>query len=277
MSSRLLGNVLFKGQIECLTGLHVGGTEEKYEIGGMDNPVIREPVSGFPYIPGSSLKGKMRSILEWVHGKVGETGEPCGCAKCPICRVFGPGSRAKPEERRNGPTRLTVRDAFPSERTKQAMLRLREEKGLPYVEIKSENCLDRITSKADLRSLERVPVGSRFGMGMVYGVYQLNGDWETDVECLRHVFEAMLLLEDSTLGGGGSRGSGQIQFFVKKGYPLLRAVKKEYEPQPEGNSPAAQEDPGEFEPLRQFDLEEFMSRLKKEVGSVAEGAAEEGR
>jgi CRISPR-associated protein Csm3 len=58
-------HVIITGKIQCLTGLHIGGTEEGYEIGGMDNPVIKDKITGYPYIPGSSLKGKMRSMMEW--------------------------------------------------------------------------------------------------------------------------------------------------------------------------------------------------------------------
>ena len=52
------------GEIKCVTNLHIGGSKDMLGIGMMDNPVIRDPVTDEPYIPGSSLKGKMRSLLE---------------------------------------------------------------------------------------------------------------------------------------------------------------------------------------------------------------------
>src|SRR3990170_8998206 len=63
---RFAGKYIIKADIRCITGLHVGGTDEGFEIGGIDNPVIKDPITGYPYIPGSSLKGKMRSMLEWI-------------------------------------------------------------------------------------------------------------------------------------------------------------------------------------------------------------------
>ena len=91
------GKYIIKADLRCLTGLHIGGTEEGFEIGGMDNPVIRDPITGYPYIPGSSLKGKMRSLLEWSYDKVKiETNNktkklnapPCACGSCDICTTI---------------------------------------------------------------------------------------------------------------------------------------------------------------------------------------------
>ena len=50
------------GTIETVTGLHIGAGKDSIEIGGMDNPVIKHPHTGEHYIPGSSLKGKVRSL-----------------------------------------------------------------------------------------------------------------------------------------------------------------------------------------------------------------------
>src|SRR5437588_8656103 len=89
---KLIKHILVRGTIKCLTGLRIGGTKDDIEIGGMDNPIIRDPRTRRPYIPGSSLKGKLRSTLEYRDGKVGERGEPCGCGRpeCSVCRLFGP-------------------------------------------------------------------------------------------------------------------------------------------------------------------------------------------
>jgi len=64
---QFLGKFIIKGILECVTGTRIGGTQEKFEIGGIDNPVIKDPLTDLPYIPGSSLKGKLRSLLEWAR------------------------------------------------------------------------------------------------------------------------------------------------------------------------------------------------------------------
>ena len=93
MTYQFKAHIFITGQITCVTGLHIGGTEEGYDIGGMDNPVLRDTMSGYPYIPGSSLKGKMRSMLEWTLGKIESDGRvhgrSCQDSACAICRIFG--------------------------------------------------------------------------------------------------------------------------------------------------------------------------------------------
>ena len=56
---------VIEGDLELVTGLHIGAGNDEIRIGGIDNPVLKHPYSGQPYIPGSSLKGKVRSLLEW--------------------------------------------------------------------------------------------------------------------------------------------------------------------------------------------------------------------
>ncbi|MEM2919116.1 MAG: type III-A CRISPR-associated RAMP protein Csm3 [Candidatus Altiarchaeota archaeon] len=231
MEYKFLGNILISGLIKCETALHIGGMIEGYEIGGMDNPVIKDPISGFPYIPGSSIKGKLRSLLEWSQGlvitkkeeskeeekeKVKEVGEVhiCDNPKCPVCRVFGTPAEI---ERKIGPTRILVRDAYPDDDTKKILEKLQSEKGLPKAEWKTENVINRITSKATPRTIERVPQGSKFRFEIVYGIYQVYAEKNIiDLEYLKYLFEAMRLLEDSALGGFGSRGSGKISFEFEK-------------------------------------------------------------
>src|SRR5262249_54211077 len=147
------------GTLTCKSGLRVGGSKEDVEIGGMDNPVIRHPLTKLPYIPGSSLKGKLRSLLEYAEGKVltdgRGAGEPCGCARddCLVCRVFGP---HKEPRHGLGPTRIIVRDALLTDKWKGELEKLREE-GLLYVEVKTENMIDRRTGVAtNPRPVERV-------------------------------------------------------------------------------------------------------------------------
>ena len=212
------GNVIIRGVIKCETGLHIGGNKDIFEIGGIDAPVIRDPISKLPYIPGSSLKGRMRFLLEWHTGRVNkDDGKPHNCKdegeakKCPVCRVFGISAA---ENLQVGPTRLIVRDAHPTEETVEKWKRL--DTGLLYTEWKKENYIDRITSRADPRDMERVPKGSEFNFEMVYGIYDMGDGGTKDVEFFEHVQTAMKLLEDSYLGGNGSRGYGKIRFDVRE-------------------------------------------------------------
>ncbi len=222
------GNVLIYGKVECLTGLHIGGTGGGYEIGGMDNPVIRNAMDGFPYIPGSSLKGKMRALTEWAEGKVTDGKVYQGEADKlddAVCLLFG---RAADRSLAVGPTRLTVRDAFADEETREKLKLLEDTQGLPKVEIKTEVNINRITSKplSGPRQMERVPVGSKFNFAMLYSSYRVDDLNITDEALLTMLFRALRLVEDSALGGGGSRGSGQVRFHLAE--PVIR-TRSDYE------------------------------------------------
>lgn len=226
--AQFIGNILLQGKIECLTGLHVGGGKDKMEIGGVDSPVVRDPNSRYPYIPGSSLKGKMRMLLEFSEGKAGlpdKEGKPngkphsCDSPECPVCRVFG----SSAEGRKCGPTRLMVRDAYPDEPTQKLWEGLDSE--LLYTELKSENFLDRLTSAANPRFIERVVKGSKFDLDMVFGVYQV--DEYDDLAFFPHILTALWLLEHSALGGSGTRGYGRVRFrFAKPIYLPREAYQK---------------------------------------------------
>ncbi|GAB1348727.1 type III-A CRISPR-associated RAMP protein Csm3 [Ignavibacteriales bacterium] len=203
MSLQFKKNIVLRGQIETLTGLHIGGSKEKLEIGGVDSPVLRDPNSNYPFIPGSSLKGKMRMLLEYALEKVTPKGETYG-SKDPddeICRVFGNFDKGTP----GGPTRLVVRDAYPSEKTVEMWKGLDSE--LQFTELKPENTINRLTSEANPRFLERVVKGSFFNLEMIYTVYD-----KKDEENLKLVYQALRLLEHSGLGGSISRGYGRVKF-----------------------------------------------------------------
>jgi CRISPR-associated protein Csm3 len=214
----LRGKIVITGEIEAVTGLHIGGMTGGLDIGGVDLPVLRHPVSQEPYIPGSSLRGKLRSLLDRhtptnLNQSIGQVRvHICKTAqdyeKCPVCKVFGlPGEQTFAE-----PARLIVRDVYLSS---DAAKELRIKKaGLPFTEVKTEVVIDRITSAAVPRQHERVPAGTVFApCEMVFSIYSLNGSGsDTDAALLRQVFKAMELLEDDYLGGQGSRGSGKIKF-----------------------------------------------------------------
>ncbi len=198
----------FTGCVTCKTGLHIGGSVEQMEIGGVDNPIIKHPITREPYIPGSSLKGKMRSALEFKHAKIQGNGKPCGCARqdCKVCLIFGPHKRSKHDL---GPTRILVRDAFLSDHTRKEYNALVEEKGVSYIEQKTENIINRKTGAAEHpRTQERVPAGAKFDFEITLQI--LSGDKET--EMVEFVKDGLRLVQETYLGGYGSRGSGKVVF-----------------------------------------------------------------
>ncbi len=206
----LKGFVIIKGKIEVLSGLHIGAGKETMEIGGLDQPIIKHPLTGEPYIPGSSLKGRMRALLEQVVAiRREETlkdlakGNPCHCGKseCYICKLFGVSGAADNE---NGPTRLLVRDCRMTEEWKE-----RFRQGELPMEVKFENKINRVTGVAEHpRPLERVPAGVEFDMELVLRVYE---DDEPK-KMLDYVAKGLKLISLDALGGNGSRGCGQVRF-----------------------------------------------------------------
>ncbi len=267
------GSFIIEYRLRALTGIRVGGSREEFDIGGTDNPVMKVPVEipeyyedgtpvpkGAPYIPGSSIKGKMRSLLEWVYGRVEENvnsekakklkskveqthnqrlsilksgadekskkemdkkfmnilddylkeiGKACSCGKCEVCIIFGVGDadtyrRLLPDEQ-PGPPRAKFFDAYP---TRETLKSLEDALGAGiFTEIKTENQINRITSRANPRKVERVPAGAEFKGRVVFDCYR-----EGDGELLKVVFQGMKKLEDNFLGGYGSRGSGRVEF-----------------------------------------------------------------
>jgi len=214
----LKGRVFVTFDVKAVTGLHIGGSDTGIEIGGVDKTVIRDPLTNRPYIPGSSLKGKMRSLLEKYHGleqnqRIGQ-GYIHSCQTqeaykdCQVCQMFGvPGER-----RFGGPTRLVVRDVHMGDKEAERITE-QARTDLPFTEIKTEVSIDRVTSAANPRQMERVPAGTVFGPAeLVYSVYQGAGcDAVADVMHLKTLVEGLQLLEDDYLGGLGSRGSGKVR------------------------------------------------------------------
>ncbi len=226
MGDVIIGKIIVRGKIRLKTGLHIGAQRETMEIGGIDNPVIKDPITGLPYIPGSSLKGKLRSLLEkaknaeqplekrgygedkffnrkikdkpemWIHACDKSYDE---IKNCEICRLFGTSGQKKGD---NFPARVLVRDAFVTEKFRES-----EE---DIVEIKYETAIDRITSAANPRPMERVPPGVEFEFEIVYNIE----DKDTKNVDLKNLFSAMKMLEDDYLGGCGSRGYGKVEILI---------------------------------------------------------------
>lgn len=218
----LFGRMIIQGNIETLTGLHVGGSMGAFAIGSVDKPVILNPVNGQPYIPGSSLRGKMRSLTEKYMGlplrglgnriRIHQPNNPDDYFASPVAQMYG-----VPAEDFTLPTRLVVRD-IPM--TAESVSRMRRAKtDMPYTELKTEVSIDRITSQANPRQIERVPAGAVFGpMDITLSFYR-----PEDLELVGTLADGMMLVEDDYLGGNGSRGYGKIAFSdlsitIKGGY-----------------------------------------------------------
>jgi len=205
------GKVFIGGIIECVTGLHVGAPQGSLEIGGVDNPVIRDPRTGAPYLPGSSIKGKLRSLAERAFGVEfnRSTGNgyrhECNVRECMVCRVFG-STRKKDSNGENIPSRLRVRDAFLTQESLGWMERM--DSPTFYTELKYENSLDRVTCAANPRPVERVPAGAEFHFELVYDVDK-EEEYRKDLD---NLVSLMRMLEDDYLGGNGSRGHGKVRF-----------------------------------------------------------------
>jgi CRISPR-associated protein Csm3 len=222
---KLIGKLILEGELHCETGLHIGAGKGSLEIGGSDNPVVKD-AHGHPYIPGSSLRGKIRSLLEQFSGaavpselvylsrrkgqevRIHQSDRPDD----DICLLFG--RNAGRMERVTGeavdshnasPARLAVFDA-PLE-MESITVSMRENLDDELTEVKSENAIDRITSQANPRTLERVPAGARFRVRFIMDVL-----CEEDAPLFGQLVQGLRLLEDDTLGGGGSRGSGRVKF-----------------------------------------------------------------
>lgn len=212
-SITLQGRIFIRGQIRLLTGLHIGAARAALSIGGLDNPVVRDPLTKKPYVPGSSLKGKLRSLLEKQYGlsqnqSIGKNVyiHVCDTSEhyqgCVVGHIFGvPG-----EKEFSSPTRLVVRDVPLDDASADALQKARTD--LPFTEVKWEAAIDRITAAATPRQMERVPAGAVFSpMEMVYNLYE-----QADFARLPVLLNGLQLLEDDYLGGLGSRGSGKVAF-----------------------------------------------------------------
>lgn len=211
---RLKNITLITATLQLETGLCIAMGEMQMSIGGVNNPVIRHPITQSPYIPGSSIKGKMRSLLEWRSGAV--QSDPLrfedykktnSVAVKTILQLFGLGGSEKLDEtqaREFGPSRLSFWDCSLNPAWEKSV----KDDNLPLTEVKSENRIDRIKGTAEHpRQIERVPAGALFDFRL--SVKQLDGDND---QLLQTVLEGLKLLELDSLGGSGSRGYGKVKF-----------------------------------------------------------------
>ena len=210
-----------EADLVLVSGLHIGAGDTEIHIGGIDNDVIKHPHTMEPFIPGSSIKGKLRSLLEWYEGVVGYAdGHPIGISHLSriededlrkgaerIIRLFGiSGGDASDDHRiaEIGPTRLSFWDCG----LDTEWVRERKELGQSLTEAKSENTIDRIAGTArNPRQTERVPAGARFTFNLTIKKLDVDGD-----DLMDTTLTALKLLEYDSLGGSGSRGYGKVAF-----------------------------------------------------------------
>ena len=173
----MCGKILSTCSLVVRTGLHIGGSGIFSPIGAVDSPVIRDPLTQRPIVPGSSLKGKLRTLLvrsdSYQKGNGIESlpeidQEPEG-----ILRLFG---CATPVRR----SRLQFSDCF----------------------------VTNAEEMANPRQIERVNPGVKFGVRIVYDIAKKE-EMEADLTLLA---KGMKLLQLDYLGGHGSRGSGRVSF-----------------------------------------------------------------
>ena len=200
----------YEGTIKLVTGLAIKGASNELNIGGADSEVVKNPLTGEPYIPGSSLKGKMRSQMEKIYGMKDKNGnkeesKPCGCGKCLICTLFGAHMNPKAE---SAPTRIIVRDCELTDESRKRIQDMPVERG-GYLELKAENLIKRDKGTAESpRFMERVPAGLEFRLEILVQIF----DNDQEVKLKGAVEKALQMVESSYLGGSGSRGYGQVKF-----------------------------------------------------------------
>ncbi|MBM9520568.1 type III-A CRISPR-associated RAMP protein Csm3 [Desulforhopalus vacuolatus] len=205
-----------KGQIILRSGLHIGAGDTEMRIGGTDNPVVKHPHSNEPFIPGSSLKGKVRSLLELRSGLMRFTeGKPVNAKAwenaegkekeeaLKLLQLFGTSGADGDSAAKIGPTRASFSDCPLNSTCRNRIL----EDGAPLTEVKSENSIDRIRGVAESpRFTERVPAGMEFDFSITLK------EMEEDDDLTEYLLEGLCLLELDALGGSGSRGYGRVEF-----------------------------------------------------------------
>jgi CRISPR-associated protein Csm3 len=204
---KLEKKIIISGKIIAQSGIMIGGNNTAFEIGGTDKQVVRNPINKMPYVPGSSLKGKMRSLFELSQGTINSEGGPTQNPNNAAAQLFGHiKNKEENDNKSQQPSRLIVRDG---EMTNAEVF---ADTDLLYTEVKAENSIDRVTAEANPRFFERVPKGAEFELNLTINVFDkdVNG-----AKFLDYTYEALRLVQDDYLGGSGSRGNGQISFHIK--------------------------------------------------------------
>lgn len=187
---------MISGNIEVLTGMHIGGGNEFSAIGAIDSPVIKDPLSMRPIIPGSSLKGKIRTLLARSMNSNPNAKHSDDDTK--IKRLFGSQEEI---------SRLIFRDLKLSNADELIGMG-----AVSPTEVKFENTINRISGEAMPRQIERSISGSIYPLGIVYQVSVNDSDYKELLEDISTLCNGMRLLQYDYLGGHGTRGYGKIKF-----------------------------------------------------------------
>lgn len=204
--------------LELMTGLHIGGSSDTFDIGGADSTVIKNPLTHEPYIPGSSIKGKLRSLLTQKYGKFIEKEKDI---------VFEDDEEGKTMRNLFEPvdygddsiqvSKAIFRDALLTDESR-ANLEKHLGSGV-YTEIKAENKISLLKGKAEsLRFIERVPAGAVFGGEILLQVF----DEDNEEDFKEKLKEAINMLELNYLGAGGTRGYGKVKVDIKEDFEEVK-------------------------------------------------------
>lgn len=210
----MYGKIEISGKIELLTGMHIGASDSFAAIGAIDAPVIKDHISGLPIIPGSSLKGKMRTLLAKAYNENPFVKWNRDDEK--ILRVFGTDKNGKSDHSVN--SRILFSDVI-MENMEEIKSR-----GVEYpTEVKDENNINRVTGSATPRKIERVIKGAIFPLSIIYNV----DNEEELVEDFHTIADGLKLLQYDYIGGHGSRGYGRISISNLQLDVVVGDVKKE--------------------------------------------------
>ena len=191
----MYGKIVIRCELKVLTGMHIGASGAFSAIGAVDSPVVRDPMTQKPILPGSSLKGKLRTLLAQKYNT--NISQSYDDDAPEILRLFG--SAKKTAVKRS---RLLFRD--------MVLDNMEELRGYGLhsaTEVKFENNINRVTAIANPRQIERAIRGTKFALNIVY-------DMQNETEAapdMKLLAEAMQLLEFDYLGGHGSRGYGKVK------------------------------------------------------------------
>lgn len=208
----------FNGTMTIKSGVHIGGNDNGTKVGGCDNPVIRNPLTNDPYIPGSSIKGALRSCAEKMPAYAGKirNGKPCSCGQetCMVCKLFGAHMNMRAA---SGEPRLIVRDMNLSP---DFLDRVMESGGSrsDIIETKTSTMIDRNTNTASgghLHNMERVAAGAVFDCSFSIKVM----DKDNEAELINFFKKCLSIVEATGIGGKVTSGSGQVEFDIDWKHP----------------------------------------------------------
>lgn len=195
----LQGKLIIHAVLRLETGLHIGASTDFAPIGAIDSPFVRDPLTKQPIIPGSSVKGKLRTLL------ARSTQEGYWLQEIPrdpveIQHLFGSAAEANPFYS----SRLQFSDLRLTEASLKKLASLELDTFIG--EIKFENTINRLTAGASPRQIERVPAGAEFAFRLTYNV-EREDELLKDMQTLA---DGLQLLQMDYLGGSGSRGYGRV-------------------------------------------------------------------